>query len=322
MKVGIIVPYFGKFPNYFQLVLDSCAQNQEKFDWLFFTDDMTEFNYPSNCHVTYMEFSQLREKVQNVFDFKISLPKPYKLCDFRPAYGEIFRDELLQYDFWGHCDIDCIFGDLSEFISDEVLENHDRIFRLGHLCLYRNSPDVNQRFRLPVNGIERFKEVFQSDKNCIFDEHNSSGTISIDTIWENYRFSQFTNDRSIANVYYKENQFRLQFQIRAAQYEREEKKASIFYWADGKILRFLLEHGNLITEEYAYIHLMKRGMRVDEDYSPNKIYKIIPNCFEMVPSLPVDSKTFLEERRSYWSAQYVITRYHNLMVKLERLFKR
>ena len=34
-KVVFIIPYFGKFNNYFQLFLNSCAYNK-KFEWLIF----------------------------------------------------------------------------------------------------------------------------------------------------------------------------------------------------------------------------------------------------------------------------------------------
>ena len=63
-------------------------------------------------------------------------------------YGEIFEDYLLGYDFWGMCDMDMIFGDLSRFITTDILEKHDKIYQLGHLTLYRNNKEVNGRFRL------------------------------------------------------------------------------------------------------------------------------------------------------------------------------
>lgn len=35
-SVCIIIPYFGKLPNYFQLWLESC-KNNDSFTWLVFT---------------------------------------------------------------------------------------------------------------------------------------------------------------------------------------------------------------------------------------------------------------------------------------------
>lgn len=40
-----------------------------------------------------------RNKIQSKFDFKISLERAYKICDFRPAYSYIFQEELEKYQF-------------------------------------------------------------------------------------------------------------------------------------------------------------------------------------------------------------------------------
>ena len=47
MKVVLITMYFGKLPNYFSLFLKSCEKNKD-FNWLIFTDDNTNYNYPKN----------------------------------------------------------------------------------------------------------------------------------------------------------------------------------------------------------------------------------------------------------------------------------
>ena len=56
MKIAIIVPYFGKMPNYFQLFLNSCASNK-KFDWLIFSDDKAKYDYPEKCTFHSYDFS-------------------------------------------------------------------------------------------------------------------------------------------------------------------------------------------------------------------------------------------------------------------------
>ena len=54
-KCIIILPYFGKFNNYFNLFLKSCEKNPD-FSWLIFTDDKSKYNYPENVRVEYMKF--------------------------------------------------------------------------------------------------------------------------------------------------------------------------------------------------------------------------------------------------------------------------
>ena len=125
-SICLIIPYFGKFKNYFPLFLESCRYNPS-IDWLVFTDIKEEYLWPDNVKKITMSFEQFAGLVQNNFEYNIALDRPYKLCDFKPAYGEILRDYLRRYDFWGHCDCDLIFGNIRKFITDEVLENHAKI---------------------------------------------------------------------------------------------------------------------------------------------------------------------------------------------------
>mgnify|MGYP007026189052 CR=1 FL=1 len=44
MKKLLIVLWFGKFPNYFELYLDSCSHNRS-WNWMIFTDqDVDEYS--------------------------------------------------------------------------------------------------------------------------------------------------------------------------------------------------------------------------------------------------------------------------------------
>ena len=155
-SIAYLVPYFGKLPVGFKMWLLSCAAN-ETIDWILLTDDRTEYNYPNNVKVHYCTYDSIKERIQNNFDFPIVISKPWKLCDFRPAYGEIFSDELKTYDYWGHCDMDLIFGDIRAFITDEILEKYDKIGFQGHSVIYRNTPEVNQRYRNQVENAPNYK---------------------------------------------------------------------------------------------------------------------------------------------------------------------
>ena len=97
-SIAFIIPYFGKFPTFFSLWLESC-RNNPTIDWLLFTDCKTQYNYPENVKVNYITFAGLKCKIQRLFDFEISLQKPYKLCDYRPTYGDIFIEELIKSDY-------------------------------------------------------------------------------------------------------------------------------------------------------------------------------------------------------------------------------
>lgn len=80
--------------NYFNVFLETVRGNPT-INWLLMTDDSTKYDYPPNIKVIYNTFDDLRQLVQSKFDFPICLPNPYKLCDFKPAYGYIF-DKYIQ----------------------------------------------------------------------------------------------------------------------------------------------------------------------------------------------------------------------------------
>ena len=169
-KIAFVIPWFGKLPNYFQLWLESCKRNPT-IDFLVFTDQQPEYPIPENIKLFQYTFKEMVYRFEKKIGFPVALYSPYKLCDFKPSYGEVFEDYLNDYDYWGHCDVDLIWGDIRKFVTDELLEKYVRIFSRGHCTIYRNSSEVNAMYRLlPSNGKQNWKEVFQSPDSFCFDE--------------------------------------------------------------------------------------------------------------------------------------------------------
>ena len=92
-SIALVLPYFGTFPNYFPLYLESCRKNPT-VDWHIYTDSTVEYNYPDNVIVHQMTFQEFKAKLQQAFDFPLTLESPYKLCDFKPTYGETLAEDL------------------------------------------------------------------------------------------------------------------------------------------------------------------------------------------------------------------------------------
>ena len=168
MKIAMVLPYFGAFPEYAPLFFQSCAANPD-YTWLILTDSGVPCDLPNNVKIISMTFQRCRELIQNKFDFPISLKTPQKLCDYKCAYGYLFKSYLSGFDFWGHCDMDQIFGELGRFVTPELLERYDKLYTLGHFTLYRNKPENNVRFMEPINGASRYREVFSTPGSCGFD---------------------------------------------------------------------------------------------------------------------------------------------------------
>ena len=313
-KVAFIIPYFGKFNNYFQLFLNSCEYNRN-FDWLIFTDDKRKFRYPINVKVIYTNFASLKRKIECLFDFPITLEFPYKLCDFRPAYGLIFKDYLKNYSAWGYCDSDIIWGNISKFITENDILNYDKICVFGHCSLYKNTDRINNLFKIKLNGEERYKIVMQRNRTNSFDEEFNG---SINNIFEQenlkIRYQEYQ-----ANIYTKSSNFKLtKLNSDKKTYTIEKLQKAFFVWEKGSLFRYILDNNEIIKREYMYIHLQSRPMKINfNDLSKNR-YKIIPNSFDELEVKNINKETFNKIKRKHFNLHYFKLRSKNLRQKIKR----
>ena len=149
-SIAIIIPYFGHWPNYFNVFLKGC-ENNKWLHILFFTDcDVPDKHYENINFIPYTlnDFNNLASKKLGK---KIAISKAYKLCDFKPTYGLIFEDYLSEYDYWGYGDIDLIYGNLEPFILNRISEGYDVLSNReeilsGSLSIFRNTPALKRLF--------------------------------------------------------------------------------------------------------------------------------------------------------------------------------
>jgi hypothetical protein len=126
---------------------------------------------PQNVTLLKMKLNDIKALSSRRLGFQTNITRPYKLNDFKPAYGLIFSDILNTYDFWGHGDIDLVYGNIKKFITPDILFNYDVIncrhdYTVGCFCLYRNHSIVNNPFQQSGD----FKQVFTTDLNYFFDD--------------------------------------------------------------------------------------------------------------------------------------------------------
>lgn len=319
-KIVFIIPYFGKFNNYFQFFLNSCKYNNS-VDWLIFTDDMTNYDYPKNVKVIYTTFNKIREQIQKKFDFKISLDNPYKLCDFKVSYGYVFQEYIKKYDFWGYCDIDLIWGNIRQFYTDKLLNNFDKIGFFGHCTIFRNRDEINKLFMSKINGIEEFKKVFSSTEGFAFDEERHN---SINTIFEKNNIKcDFTEYQ--ANPYTKSSFFRMTtYNHKNDRYYHENKKDNykkkIIIYNRGNLIRYEFKENVIEKKEYLYIHMQSRKMKIKTDNYD--IYKIIPNSFEDLEEYPITNVNFRNIKIYNINLHYFKLRSKNLYLKIKKRVKK
>lgn len=261
MKTAIVLPYFGKFDQLFPLWLKSCEINAD-IDWLIFTNDRTPFDYPVNVKVHYISFEDLKRKIQSKYDFAISLNTPYRRCNFKPAYGDIFEDYLQGYDNWGYCDNDLIFGDISKFLNQSHFNNKSQFGTFGHLTIL---PFTNEAIKLYLLN-DAYKIAFSNPEPLFFDEEIFNKIISI----VGYQKLSFP----IANFVPRLKNFYIDYE-----YGREWINSHhVFIWNKGHLYRYYLNQENeMVKEEYGYIHFLKRPMQIDSNLSFERPIAIVPN---------------------------------------------
>lgn len=321
-KCGFIIPYFGKLPNYFPLFLKTCMYNKD-YDWQIFTNDRTNYNYPSNVIRHDMSFSQLQKLFQSKFDFKISLDVPYKLCDYKPSYGLVFAEYLKDYRFWGHCDLDTIIGNLDNFLTDEMLSSYDKIFCLGHMSLYRNISEITNLFKKAYKGRLLYKQIFTVPTIEYFDEEFRD-EYNINHIFIDNGKKILTKDYSLNFSIFKNNFYRVTLNFGCKKlYTIEEFKDAIYMWSKGKILRSYIENGNIKNEEYPYMHLQARKMKYKPSIVLANAFQIRANRFDATHYLVVDKDIFFKFNRNstrlhIWQLRYrtYSKRYKNKIKKI------
>lgn len=261
-NVALIIPYFGKFPNYFDYWLKSALANPN-FDFLIFTDN--ERQSINNVHFINMSFNQFKNLLQSKVSFKITLDTPYKLCDYRPLFGCALQEFIKNYKFWGFCDVDLIFGDLNKFITPKVLKEYDKIYDFGHLTLIRNNEFCNSIWKIKHHSsVYRYDEAFKTPYACHFDENGGLKKIAELSGLRCYHSIDF------ADIDYTKYNF---FLIG----KQKQTYAGLFEWKNGKLKYYYLRNKNIFEEEVAYAHFQKRPLEICNSKTNFKSFLIIPN---------------------------------------------
>ncbi len=168
-SIALFAAYFGALPAWIDEWIETCKCNPT-ITWFLFSDGANPRNQAANFHfirLTPPVFIGLAEQRLGV---RVSIPGGYKLCDFRPTFGALFAEQLQGLDFWGHCDLDVIWGDVRAFITDGLLAEYDVIsMDPGRLCgpltLFRNRDSINRLYRRAP-----YEQILSDPANQVFDE--------------------------------------------------------------------------------------------------------------------------------------------------------
>ena len=309
-KIKIIIPYFGAFPKFFPYFLMTARRNKN-IDFEIFTDQPVE-QFSSlnarNIHFNRMTFSDLKKKIQSKFNFEILLNNPYKLCDYKPAYGLIFEEELIGYDYWGFCDTDILLGDIYQFLEDYEFftKEYDRYGLLGHLQIYKNIKEVNTIFKTGVGMSYRldYQNVYTSNQNFIFDEQEGVQKLFDHSGMKQLQVTCF-HDLDISRFSFGCN--------------GEQKVQRYYFWAESKGLEsieFKKEH--IYITQPLYVHFQKRNIECPEVVE-NKQFYVVPNRLVNGDKLSVEEIKSMTQNKIYW--EHIIRTIQNKFKKEKWTFE-
>jgi hypothetical protein len=170
-SIAILTCWYGSYPWYFPYFVHSCSHNPS-IDFYIITDnEQPILNRPANVKIIYKTLCEIKETATDKLGFTVDIKYPYKLCDFKPTYGYLFPEIIDGYDFWGHADIDVVYGNIRGFITDEILCTYDIIssrhdYVTGSFCLFRNDERINSFFKESRD----YQKVLSRPENFCFDE--------------------------------------------------------------------------------------------------------------------------------------------------------
>lgn len=302
--IAIILPYYGKFPNYFDLWLNSC-KNNPTIDFYIITDlDLKSIS--SNIIVVNLTLQELRRRFSAFLGFDAALHRPYKLCDYKPIYGYAFPEIIDRYDFWGYCDCDLIFGDIRRFLTEDILERYNYIGGLGHFHIQKSKDKAYWDILRNARSLEgkSMNDVYLDNNNYVFDELPAGVPYEYFKEFPNEFYSLFEPSErlydSMTNEYpgfidlyncylelgprYKKTMY-YKYRDKCAMWNNrspyaEMKQYIIYRYIKGKLYRIYSCNGAIQYKEVLYAHFFRRKMTVNLP-DPGKVdsYLIIPNRF-------------------------------------------
>lgn len=248
-KIALVVCYFGKLPNYSRLVMRSAGANPS-IDWFIFGDTPPDYELPPNVQFLPLTIPELQGIMEEACATPVRIERPIDLTRLKPTYGLCFSEQLVGYDFWGHVDLDMIYGDLRNFLPPELLDEYPRVHVRGHLSLYQNTAEVNRYFMLQAPGAPDYREILANRDRTQFDEWPG--------IWKIFRYHRIKQYHAevIADIKTPNRNHITRFEAE----ELPNHPHQVFYWHGGKTFQaYYHREGGLFDHEVAYVHFQKRA---------------------------------------------------------------
>lgn len=270
-SIIIIIDYFGKWPEWFPLFLESCKQNST-INWIFHTDCNFEQFDIKNVAFKFFTKEEYIANVNRKLNVRFTLEDSYKLCELKPMCGVLYEEEIALYDFYGYGDIDVIYGNIRDFYTPKVLENNvistHTVCVSGHLALFKNTKWMRNAFK----RYKGWKNIIENPEYQRFDEDLFIDVFKYPKIHP-VLFLLYDILNPFSKKYRQKLYFVEQFTTpltpslwRFESYYHPQK----WYWKDG-----ILTNENDGNQEYIYLHFMNfvSGRWMNTLYKKDPIWK-------------------------------------------------
>lgn len=263
-SIAVLTCWYGDYPWYFPYYVHSCSFNPT-IDFYIITDNLDKIpNKPDNLIIIYKTLDEIKETASQKLGFTVNIDYPYKLCDFKPAYGFIFSELINGYDFWGQSDLDIIYGNIRDFLTQDYLNNFDFIsvrhdYTTGCFALYKNTPIMNNFFMRSKD----FKLVLSNPNHYCFDECN-------------FAWDELTSGKSIFET--ETNIESFTHIIKTAELTNEIRAHFDFILLEGLTGRITFDNGRVYYKN-KFEGIMYHLFWFKKAYVSTKVVKHIPNKY-------------------------------------------
>lgn len=259
-SIALLIPYFGKWPAWMPLFLDSIERN-ETIDFHFITDCDTSISTAKNIYFHPTSFEAYVANAEKKIGAPINVPNAYKICDLRPFFGIIHHDIIKNYDFYGWTDTDIFFGNIRQFYTNDLLNKYEvlsshKIRLAGHLALLRTTKKYTQL----GYKVYDWQKAVKNPNFVGIDEHGMTNALCM-TFWDKiFEKLKLSTDNFVLNALRKWKKRKYYF------VEQYSTPFTPIPWLDGSINSAQPDtwfyHQGTITNDrdgdrkFMYLHLM------------------------------------------------------------------
>jgi len=259
-SIIILIPYFGKFPEWAPLFFETLKRNSS-IDFFFYTDCDIEKYKAQNIKYKKISFQDYVDFVNTKIEVEFKPANAYKLCDLRPLYAKVHYEEINDYDFYGWTDMDLLFGDIRSFYTDDILNKYKvlsthEIRISGHLALFKNT----RKNRNYYKKIYDWKDKVEYPYFIGIDEHGITNAYTmtiVDRINEkfnlkiNNRFTKLLTRIKTKSIYFKEQYTTPFTNIPWIDGSINSNQPETWYYKDG-----IITNNRDGDRKFMYIHFM------------------------------------------------------------------